>query len=77
MVRRTPPPPWWEHRWVSHPMDDAAFTEGFVTYVMCHSDDHSLRKMRERASFFVRTLLKQELADSLTAYRKEHPLEAV
>jgi hypothetical protein len=76
MVKRATPPPWWEHEWVRHPMDDDAFTQAFVTYVMCHSDDHTLRKMRERASFFVRTILRQELEASRAAYRAEHPLDA-
>jgi hypothetical protein len=73
--RAKPDTPWWDHRWIVHPMTDEAFRDAYFEYLLCRSDDRSLASVRRRARFFVDMVCRDQMADSLAAYRREHPID--
>jgi len=65
--------PWWNWTF-EHPLSDEAFAAAFRDWIFAKSDDHTVKHVRNRMDYFVRYYLRQQLAGSLAAYRKEHPL---
>lgn len=64
-------PRWWDG--LTHPMTDMQFYDAFAAWVLVHSDDHSLKTVRERAYRFIRQVMKPEMDKHLEDYRQEYP----
>lgn len=67
--------PWWEYQWVAHPMSQLDYVRVFCEFILCRSEDPTLRGVRNRAYAYIKTVMKQEIEKSLQVYRQEHPYE--
>jgi hypothetical protein len=75
IVRREKPVtklPWYDARGLRHPLSDEDFINAYCEHVLCTTEDHSVKIVRNRAYKFIRNFMAPEIEKALAAYRKTY-----
>jgi hypothetical protein len=62
---------WWTSE--RHPLSDDDFKLRFMQHMLLHSQDRSLKGVRNRAYFLIKQVMGQQMDRELDMYREDYP----